>query len=126
MVFSNLKKKGFIEEYQSINGYLNWLSVNTRPTTNTAYSLLSQFKSNPSAGHTESVKYHLRYLKHTALHGIWFKQEENILSGCCAIPEEIWGNNSYLFTDSNSGPQDASKPQQTETSTVSEKEHKSI
>ena len=35
------KKKHFIREYQSIIGCLNWLSINTQPDINTAYSLLS-------------------------------------------------------------------------------------
>ena len=71
------EKERFIREYQSIIGCLNWLSINTRPDISTAYSLLSQFNSNPSSGHMEAVKYVLRYLKHTSSHGIWFKQGEN-------------------------------------------------
>ena len=75
------EKEPFIKEYQSIVDCLNWLSINTRSDINTAYSLLSQFNSNPSPGHTESAKYVLQYLKHTASHGIWFKQGENRLQG---------------------------------------------
>ena len=98
------EKEHFIQEYQSIIGCLNWLRINTRPDINTAYSLLSQFNSNPSPGHMEAAKYVLRYLKYTSLHGILFKQGENRLKGCCAIPKELRGDEFLLFTDSNWGP----------------------
>ena len=91
------------------------MSINTRPDINTAYSLLSQFNCNPSKGHIELAKYILRYLKHTSLHGIWFKQEEIRLYGSIAILEELKGNKLIVFTDSNWGPQDASKPKPNET-----------
>ena len=66
----------------------------------------------------DSAKYVLRYLKHTSLHGIWFKQGENRLHGSVAISEELKGNELIVFTDSNWGPQDASKPRPNETRTV--------
>ena len=73
----------------------------------------------------EAAKYVLRYLKHTSSHGIWFKQGENRLKGCCAIPKELRGDELLLFTDSNWGPQDASKPKRNETQTVTLEELKS-
>ena len=120
------QKEKFVKDYQSLIGGLNWLSINTRPDINTAYSLLSQFNSNPSHGHMESAKYVLRYLKHTSSHGIWFTQGENRLHGSVAIPEELKGNELMVFTDSNWGPQDASKPKPNETRTVTMEELKSI
>ena len=120
------EKEQFIKEYQSIIGCLNWLSINTRPNISTVYSLLSQFNSNPSAGHMQAAKYILCYLKHTSSHGIWFKQSKNRLQGCCAIPRELRGDELFLFTDSNWGPQDASKPVPNETQTVTMEELKSI
>ena len=66
------QKAELVQKYQSIVGGLNWLTINTRPDINTAYSLLSQFNTNPSHGHLEAAKYVLRYLKHTSSHGIWF------------------------------------------------------
>ena len=80
---------------------MNWLAINTRPDINTAYSLLSQFNSNPSQGHYDAAKYVLRYLKGTASHGIWFRQGENRLQGAVAIPEELKGDEFILFTNSN-------------------------
>ena len=71
------EKEKAIQEYQSIIGCFNWLSINTRPDINTAYSLLSQFISYPLLGQMEATKYVLRYLKHTSSHGILFKQGEN-------------------------------------------------
>ena len=65
-------KERLVKEFQSIIGGLNWLSINTRPDISTAYNLLSQFNHNPSQGHLDAAKYVLRYLKHTASHGIWF------------------------------------------------------
>ena len=41
-------KQRLVKEYQSLIGGLNWLSINTQPNINTAYSLLSQFNCNPS------------------------------------------------------------------------------
>ena len=67
-------KQRLVKEYQLLIGGLNWLSINTRPDINTAYSLLSQFNYNPSKSHLESAKYILRYLKHTFSHRIRFKQ----------------------------------------------------
>ena len=74
----------------------------------------------------DSAKYVLRYLKHTSSHGKWFKQGENRLHGSVAIPEELKGNELIVFTDSNWGPQDASKPRPNETRTVILEELKSI
>ena len=74
----------------------------------------------------EAAKYVLRYLKHTSSHGIWFRQGENRLQGCCVIPKELRGDELLLFIDSNWGPQDASKPVPNETRTVTMEELKSI
>ena len=107
-------------------GGINWLTINTRPDINTAYSLLSQFNSNPSQGHLEAAKYVLRYLKQTSSHGIWFRQGENHLHGSVAIPDHLKGEDLMVFTDSNWGPQDASKPKPNEQRTVTMEELKSI
>ena len=115
-----------INRYQSVVGCLNWLTINTRPDINTAYSLLSQFNSKPSPGHWEAAKTVLRYLQSTSSHGIWFKQGENRLQGQVAIPDELKGDETILFTDSNWGPQDASKPTENETRTVTMQELRSI
>ena len=120
------EKADFVQRYQSIIGGFNWLSINTRPDISTAYNLLSQFNSNPSPGHMEAAHYVLRYLKNTASHGIWFRQDENRLHGSVAIPEELKGTETLLFTDSNWGPQDTSKHRPNETHTVSLKELRSI
>ena len=50
-------KTKLVRTFQSIMGGINWLTINTRPDINTAYSLLSQFNSNPSQGHLEAAKY---------------------------------------------------------------------
>ena len=50
---------------QSLMGGLNWLAINTRPDISTAYSLLSQFNSNPSQGRWDAGQHVLRYLKGT-------------------------------------------------------------
>ena len=66
-----------------------------------------------------AAKYVLRYLKHTALHWIWFRQGENCLHGSVAIPDELKGLELILFTDLNWGPQDVSKSTTNESRTVS-------
>ena len=103
-------KEKLVREYQSIVGSINWLTINTRPNINTVYSLLSQFNLNPSQGHLDTAKYVLRYLKHKSSHGIWFRQGENQLHGSVAIPGHLKDEELMIFTDSNWGPQDASKP----------------
>ena len=120
------RREEFSRNYQSMLGCFNWLTINTRPDINTAYSLLSQFNSKPSIGHWDAAKHVLKYLKGTASHGIWFKQHGNRLQGHVAIPEELRGDELLLFTDSNWGPQDASRPKENETRKVSMHELKSI
>ena len=68
----------------------------------------------------------VRYLKDTSSHGIWFKQGENHLHGSVAIPDHLKGKDLMVFTDSNLGPQDASKPKLKKTRTVTMEELKSI
>ena len=51
------QKEKLVREYRPIVGGINWLTINTRPDIDTAYSLLSQFNSNPSQGHLEAAKY---------------------------------------------------------------------
>lgn len=79
----------------------------------------------------DATKYVLKYLAHTSSHGInlWFKQGKNRLSCCVSLPEGFSGTKFIilLLTDSNWGPQDASKPHENETQTLSmEEELKSI
>ena len=119
-------KQDLLKRYQSIIGGLNWLCINSRPDISTAYSLLSQFNCDPSNGHWEAAKHVLKYLKGTASHGIWFRQGEDRLTGCVAVPEELKHEQLLLFTDSNWGPQDASSPKPNETRTVEMEELKSI
>lgn len=55
---ATVNSKAFTQRYQSIMGCLNWLTINTRPDINTAFSLLSQFNNNPSEGHWEADLLH--------------------------------------------------------------------
>ena len=107
-------KMQLVKNYQSLIGGLNWLTINTRPDINTAYSLLSQFNCDPSEGHWEAAKYVLRYLKGTASHGLWFRQGENRLHATVAVPDEVNSDELLTFTDSNWGSQDASHPRPNE------------
>lgn len=84
-----ISKHKLVNDFQSLIGGLNWLSINSHPDICTVYSLLSQFNSNPLQGHMEAAKYVIRYLKHTASYGIWFRQGENQLHGTVVIPEEL-------------------------------------
>ena len=56
----------------------------------------------------------------------WFYQGENRLHGSVAIPEHLKEEELMIITDSNWGPQDASKPRLNETKTVTIEELKSI
>ena len=56
----------------------------------------------------------------------WLKQGKNQLHDSVAMSEELKGNKLRIFTDSDQGPQDASKPKPNETCTVTMEELKSI
>ena len=119
-------KKELVHAYQSILGCLNWLCINTRPDISTVYKLLSRFNSKPSQGHLDAAKYVLRYLKHTSSLGIWFQQNGKPLESCVSMPVDMTQESCVVFTDSNWGPQDASKPKENETRTVDMEELKSV
>ena len=119
-------KPALVKAYQSILGCLNWLCINTCPDISKTYKLLSQFNTNPSQGHLDAAKYVLRYLKHTSSLGIWFQQGGKPLESCVAMPPDMNDNGCIVYTDSNLGPQDASKPKENETRTVDMDELRSI
>ena len=108
----------FTKEYQSLMGGLQWLVTNTRPDLNVAVKLLSQFTNKPSVGHRSSGNQVLRYLRATASYGIWYTQGERRLEGHVSFPDTVDPNTLLALTDSNWGPQDASKPKPNDTRTV--------
>ena len=119
-------KKAFVKEYQSLMGGLIWLVTNTRPDINVATNLLGQFNANPSKGHLAGAKYVLRYLKSTASCGIRFTEGFNPLKGHVSFPPGENIDDLAVATDSNWGPQDASRPVQGDTRTVILEEMHSI
>jgi hypothetical protein len=114
------------KELQSLLGCFNWLTTSTRPDIGVATSLLAQYQSNPSQGHLDGAKYVLRYLGTTKDRGIAFHQNPEYADK--AWPETDPTANTHTYTDSNWGPQDASRPlpPDLETRTVTREECLSI
>ena len=119
--------------YRSLMGGLTWLSIRTRPDIAVAHKLLSKHVTNPSQGHFEAAKHVLRYLRGTTDRGLSFveKAADNAIHGYISwptntpVPSHL---QSEKFTDSNWGPQDASRPlpEEQETRTVTDDECKSL
>ena len=103
-------KAELVKSYQSLMGALVWLTINTRPDLATVTKLLGQYQTNPSAGHMDAARYVLRYLKGTTDFGITFHQSGCETTGHSAWPDAPADGSAYSYSDSNWGPQDASKP----------------
>jgi hypothetical protein len=128
-------KTKLVKTYQSLVGDFNWLSTSTRPDVTAVTSLLASHLQNPSQGHLDSAWYVVRYLKGTPTWGLRYTQPrtatqggavgfdpEGCLKGMVAWPTKEDGpqrpeplNRLDPYTDSNWGPQDASRPQQGQT-----------
>ena len=108
----------FAKRHQSLMGGPIWPVCSTQPDINVAAKLLGQFNQNLSEGHMDSARCVLQHLKGTASHGIWFTQGDTRLHGNVAFPPTLDPNHLTLFTDSNWGSQDASRPRENETRTV--------
>jgi hypothetical protein len=111
-------------QMQSILGSTTWLYTSTRPDLNVATSILSQYQCDPSPGHLEGARYILRYLKATKDFGISYHQ--NAANSRAPWPQSRHGISIHTYSDSNWGPQDASRPKENETRTVTEDECHSI
>ena len=119
--------------YRSLMGALTSSTISTRPDLSVAHKLLSKHVTNPSAGHMEAAKHVLRYLRGTTEHGIQFVQQksDNAIHGYVSWPLTTpppQHTRPENYTDSNWGPQDASRPlpEEQETRTVTSDECKSI
>jgi hypothetical protein len=129
-------KPTLVKAYQSLVGGLNWLSLSTRPDISAATILLATYLHNPSKGHLESAKHVLRYLGATIDWGIRYTQPppssdgdpfdpEDCIKGMVAWPTDDTPRVPILdrldtYSDSNWGPQDASRPKPGETRTDAE------
>jgi hypothetical protein len=129
-------KPELVKDYQSIVGGLNWISLSTRLDLTGPVSLLATYLHNPSQGHLDSAKYVLRYIKGTMDWGIRFTQApdepsydefdpEDCLKAIVAWPTDAIPRIANVdrldtYTDSNWGPQDASRPHPGETRTDAE------
>ena len=104
-----------VAEYRSLMGGLTWLTISTRPDLAVAHKLLSRHITNPSAGHVDAAKHVLRYIRGTTEHRISFyqNQRDSTVRGFVSWPPQLptpAHQGSCEFTDSNWGPQDASRP----------------
>jgi hypothetical protein len=126
-------KPALVKEYQSLVGGLNWVSLCTRPDITVPVCLLASYLHNPSQGHLDSAKYVLRYLKGTMDWGIRFTQAPaeptyssfdpaDCLNAIVSWPTDDTPRIAMVdrmdaYTDSNWGPQDASRPKPGKTRT---------
>ena len=124
-------KPALVKAYQSLVGGLNWISLSTRPDLTAPVCLLATYLHNPSQGHLDSAKHVLRYVKGTMDWGIRFTQPpatpsyddfdpQDCLNALVAWPTDAIPRISTVdrldtYTDSNWGPQDASRPKPDET-----------
>ena len=122
-----------VKQYRSLIGGLTWLTISTRPDIAVAHKLLSRHMSNPSPEHMEAGKHVLRYIRGTSDRGLCFveRPEDDKLHGFVAWPHNVTPPPHGLtsdYTDSNWGPQDASRPlpEEQETRTVTDDECKSV
>ena len=125
---SDSERQTIQKELQSMLGCFTWLYTSTRPDLGVSTSLLAQYQSHPSRGHLEGARHALRYLNTTKDVGISFHQSAAHVPTPWpkAVVNEKTKSNTY--TDSNWGPQDASRPlpPDEETRTVTEEECRSI
>jgi hypothetical protein len=112
------------QQMQSILGCATWLYTSTRPDLTVATSRLSQYQCDPSPGHLDGARYILRYLKETKDYGISYHQNGKYARA--PWPQSKDGISLHTYSDSNWGPQDASRPVANETRTVTEEECHSI
>ena len=122
-----------LSRYRSLIGALTWLTISTRPDIAVAHKLLSSHMTKPTEAHMEAGKHVLRYLRGTSDRGLCFVQKEsdNQLHGFVAWPPNVpraEHSSASEYTDSNWGPQDASRPlpEDEETRTVTSSECKSV
>ncbi|MGL5814547.1 MAG: reverse transcriptase domain-containing protein, partial [Aeromonas sp.] len=129
-------KPTLVKDYQSLVGGLNWISLSTRPDITGSVCLLATYLHNPSQGHLDSAKHVLKYLKGTMDWGIRFTQPPaepsydsfdpaDCLNAIVAWPTDDQPRVATVdrldtYTDSNWGPQDASRPKPDETRTDAE------
>ena len=99
-----------VTQYQSLIGALNWMAVSTRPDLSVSVTLLAQYNTTATPAHLLGAKYVLRYLAGTLTHGLAFTSQSAsaYLSTTFGWPTADPLLNTY--TDANWGPQDASKP----------------
>ena len=122
-----------VTTYRSLMGGLTWLAISTLPDIAVAHKLLSRHITNPSPGHMEAAKHVLRYLRGTPDNGLMFVEHsrDNPIHGYISWPPNVpppSHHSSGKYTDSNWGPQDASRPlpEEEETRTVTDDECKSL
>ena len=95
------------QKYRSIIGSLNWLAHSTRPDLSTITSILTKYQNKPSPGHLYAAQFALKYLAGTRQLGLLFTTNQHI-DAQTFIHFPL--NKLTSYTDSNWGPQDASKP----------------
>jgi hypothetical protein len=108
-------------------GMINWLTMGTRPDLSTVFSLLASHTNSPSPGHLDAVKHLGRYIKSTAELGLLFSSRRNValesyvyfpVNGVDDLPSGGTAPTLLGFCDANWGPQDASIPQVSDSSSL--------
>jgi hypothetical protein len=101
--------------------------MGTRPDLSTVFSLLASHTNSPSPGHLDAVKHLGRYIKSTAELGLLFSSRRNValesyvyfpVNGVDDLPSGGTAPTLLGFCDANWGPQDASIPQVSDSSSL--------
>jgi len=105
---SHARREMIAKELRSVLGCTAWLCTSARPDIGVSNSLLASHQSKASQGHLDGARHLLRHLASTKDCGTAFHQNLQHCDHQWPLVEP--GVKTHTCTDSNWGPQDASKP----------------
>jgi len=125
---SDVDRAPLIAKMRSWCGMLNWLSIGTRLDITAIVSLLASHQCRPSPGHLDAAKYVGKYVKATASLGIFFSSRHNSKLEAFVFFPVGQSDKTPLtaFADANWGPQEASRPNESNIREISLNETRSI
>ena len=116
-------KTPLVKKYQSLVGGLLWVQRHTHPEISAAVSLLSSYSHNPTADHYYTAgKRVLAWLQGTLKRGICFTTQGGTSTSVNVSfpidPNSAFPTSDGVYCDANWGPQDASHPKDSETTSI--------
>ena len=101
-------------QMQVLVGCLTWLSISTRPDIATITNMLAKYTTKATKSHIQHVKRVIKYLKGTKTLGISFNtQIDSKVESFVKFP--LPSDRITSLCDANWGPQDQSRPRESET-----------